>query len=68
MDTAINIAMIVVSVVLMIVILMQAGNSSFTGDTSSIHRTRRGVERTLFNLAVGTGVVFVLMAIISSFR
>lgn len=68
MDTAINIAMIVVSIVLMIVILMQAGNSSFTGDTSSIHRTRRGVERTLFNLAVGTGVVFVLMAIISSFR
>jgi preprotein translocase subunit SecG len=68
MDTAINIAMIVISVVLIFVILMQSGNSSFTGDTSSIHRTRRGVERTLFNLAIGTGVVFVIMAIISSFR
>jgi preprotein translocase subunit SecG len=68
MDTAVNIAMIVISIVLILVILMQAGNSSFTGDTSSIHRTRRGVERTLFNLAIGTGVVFVIMAIISSFR
>jgi preprotein translocase subunit SecG len=68
MDTAINIAMIVISIVLIFVILMQSGNSSFTGDTSSIHRTRRGVERTLFNLAIGTGVVFVIMAIISSFR
>lgn len=68
MDTAVNIAMIVISVVLIFVILMQSGNSSFTGDTSSIHRTRRGVERTLFNLAIGTGVVFVVMAIVSSFR
>ena len=68
MDTAINIAMIVVSIVLILVILMQSSTSSFTGDTSGIHRTRRGVEKTLFNLAIGTGVVFVLMAIISSFR
>ena len=68
MDTAVNIAMIVISVVLMIVILMQAGNSSFTGDTSSINRTRRGVERTLFNLTIGIAVVFVVMAIVSSFQ
>ena len=68
MDTAVNIAMIVISLVLILVILMQSGNSSFTGDTSSIHRTRRGVERTLFNLTIGTGVVFVITAIVSSFR
>ena len=68
MDTAINIAMIVISIVLMLVILMQSGNSSFTGDTSPIHRTRRGVEKTLFNMTIGTGIVFVLMAVISSFQ
>lgn len=67
MDTAINIVMIIVSLVLILVILLQASNSSFQGDASSIHRTRRGVERTLFNLAIGTGVVFVVLAIISSF-
>ena len=67
METAINIAMIVVSIVLILVILLQSSTSSFTGDTSGIHRTRRGVEKTLFNLAIGTSVVFVVMAIISSF-
>ncbi|CAN5611579.1 preprotein translocase subunit SecG [soil metagenome] len=67
MDTAINIVMIIVSLVLILVILLQASNSSFQGDASSIHRTRRGVERTLFHLAIGTGVVFVVLAIISSF-
>jgi preprotein translocase subunit SecG len=66
-DTAINIVMIIVSLVLILVILLQASNSSFQGDASSIHRTRRGVERTLFNLAIGVAVVFVLLAIISSF-
>lgn len=67
MDTAINIAMIVVSIVLILVILMQSSTSSFTGDTSGIHRTRRGVEKTLFNLTIATAVVFVAMAIVSSF-
>lgn len=67
MDTAINIVMIIVSLVLILVILLQASNSSFQGDASSIHRTRRGVERTLFNLAIGTGVVFVALAVVSSF-
>ena len=66
--TTVNIAIIVISVVMIFVILMKSVNSSFTGDTSSIHRTRRGVERTLFNLAIGCGAVFVIMAIISSFR
>ena len=66
METAINIAMIVVSIVLILVILLQSSTSSFTGDTSGIHRLR-GVEKTLFNLAIGTSVVFVVMAIISSF-
>jgi len=68
MDTAINIAMIVISIELIIVILMQSGSSSFTGDTSAIHRTRRGVEKTLFNITIGSAVVFVIMAIISSFQ
>lgn len=67
MDTAINIVMIIISLVLILVILLQASTSSFQGDASSIHRTRRGVERTLFNLAIGIGVVFVVLAVISSF-
>jgi preprotein translocase subunit SecG len=62
--------MIIVSVVLILVILLQTKGSSFSGafggDTSSIYRTRRGVEKTLFQFTIATGVVFVILAIISS--
>ncbi len=70
MDTAIRLAMIILSIVLILVILLQTKGSSFSGafggDTSSIYRTRRGVEKTLFQFTIGVGVVFVLLAIVSS--
>lgn len=70
MDTALRLIMIIVSVVLILVILLQTKGSSFSGafggDTSSIYRTRRGVEKTLFQFTIATGVVFVVLAIISS--
>jgi preprotein translocase subunit SecG len=62
--------MIIVSIVLILVILLQTKGSSFSGafggDTSSIYRTRRGVEKTLFQFTIGIGVLFVVLAIISS--
>jgi preprotein translocase subunit SecG len=62
--------MIIVSIVLILVILLQTKGSSFSGafggDTSSIYRTRRGVEKTLFEFTIATGIVFVILAIISS--
>ncbi|MFN2589769.1 MAG: preprotein translocase subunit SecG [Actinomycetota bacterium] len=70
MDTAINIVMTIVSVVLILVILLQTKGSSFSGafggDTSSIYRTRRGVEKTLFQFTIIVAGVFVLLAIVSS--
>lgn len=70
MDTALQLVMIVVSIVLILVILLQTKGSSFSGafggDTSSIYRTRRGVEKTLFQFTIGVGVLFVLLAIVSS--
>ncbi len=71
MDTAINLVTIIVAVVLILVILMQTKGSSFSGafggDTSSIYRTRRGVEKVLFQFTIGASVLFVVLAIISSF-
>jgi preprotein translocase subunit SecG len=50
---------------------MQTKGSSFTGafgnDAGSINRTRRGVEKTLFQFTIGTAAVYVLLAIASSF-
>ena len=70
MDIAINVAMLIVTVVLVLLILLQTKGSSFSGafggDTSSIYRTRRGVEKTLFQFTIGTAVVFVLLSIVSS--
>ena len=70
METAINIVMIIVSVVLILVILMQTKGSSFSGafggDTSGIYRTRRGVEKTLFQMTIGITVVFVALALVSA--
>ena len=70
MTTAINLVMIIVSVVLILVVLLQTKGSSFSGafggDTSSIYRTRRGVEKMLFQFTIGTAVVFVALAIVSN--
>ena len=71
MQTAINIAMIILSVLLISLILMQTKGSSFTGafgsDAGSINRTRRGVEKTLFQVTIGTAGVYVVLAIANSF-
>ena len=70
MDTAINLVMIIVSVVLILVVLLQTKGSSFSGafggDSSSIYRTRRGVEKSLFQFTIGIAVFFVILAIISN--
>ncbi len=67
MEAAFDIAIIIVSVVLVMVILLQTKGSSFSGafggDAGSINRTRRGVEKTLFQFTIGTAAVFVLLSI-----
>ena len=71
MQTALNIVMIILSVLLITLILMQTKGSSFTGafgsDAGSINRTRRGVEKTLFQVTIGTAGVYVVLAIANSF-
>jgi preprotein translocase subunit SecG len=71
MQTALNIAMLIVSIVMILLILLQTKGSSFSGafggDTGSINRTRRGVEKTLFQFTIGTAGVYVILAIASSF-
>jgi len=70
MQTALNIAMMIISIVMVILILLQTKGSSFSGafgsDAGSINRTRRGVEKTLFQVTIGTAVVYVALAITSS--
>jgi preprotein translocase subunit SecG len=69
-DTAINLVTIICAVTLIGVILLQAKGSAFNsgfGGDSSVQKTRRGFEKTLFDFTIVTAVVFVIFAIISSF-
>jgi preprotein translocase subunit SecG len=67
MHTALDLAMLIVSIVLILLVLLQTKGSSFSGafggDTGSINRTRRGVEKTLFQFTIGTAGVYVVLAI-----
>lgn len=68
MDTYLMIATIIVAVTLTGVVLLQGQNSglgsAFGGD-SGIYRTRRGVEKTLFNMTVILASIFLLLSLIT---
>lgn len=65
-----DIIQFILALVLIFVILMQTKGSSmggiFGGESSSVYRTRRGFERTLFQFTIGLSVLFFLIAVINS--
>jgi preprotein translocase subunit SecG len=65
----INIVQIIVSAALIVVIMLQAkgagGLGGIFGGEGSFFRTRRGVEKTLFNFTIVLAALFVLTSIIS---
>lgn len=67
--TTLNIAQILVSVVLAVILLLQAKGSGFgagLGGTTSMFRTRRGIEKTLFQLTIVLVVLFLGMSLLSA--
>ncbi|MEA2639351.1 MAG: preprotein translocase subunit SecG [Chloroflexota bacterium] len=63
-----NAAQILVSLLLIVLVLMQLRGSGFStgySSDSSIYRTRRGMERTLFQMTIGVGVAFVVLSVLS---
>ncbi len=70
MGPYLNLAQIIISVALVTVILMQTKSSGglggiFGGD-GSLFRTRRGVEKTLFNFTVVLAVAFLVVSLLSA--
>jgi preprotein translocase subunit SecG len=60
-----NVAQIFVSVCLILVVLLQARGSGFggaLGGSSTFFRTRRGAEKTLFQLTIVLVIVFILVS------
>ena len=67
MVTYLNIALIIISVLLVLSVILQskgAGLGGLTGaDTGSIFTARRGVERTLFWITIVLSVIFFALVI-----
>ena len=62
---ALNIGEILISIVLILVILLQAKGSGFgagLGGTTSSFRTRRGLEKTLFQATIFLTILFLAMS------
>ena len=70
MQVPAEISQIILSVLLVAVILLQTKGSSFSGamggDSGSIYHTRRGLEKTLFQLTIGLAIVFVAVAVFTA--
>jgi len=63
-----NVIQIVLSVALVLVILLQVrggGLGGIFGQADTVFRTRRGLERRLFQLTVVLVVLFIIVAIIA---
>lgn len=68
MQTYLNIAQIVLSVALILAILLQVrggGLGGIFGQADTVFRTRRGAEKTLFQLTIILVVLFIIISIIS---
>jgi len=69
MEVYFSIAQIIISIALTVVILFQIRSSGlggmFGGTETAIYKTRRGVERTLFNITFGLAVAFFIITILN---
>ena len=67
MNDFMNLIQLLISVLLVVVILVQVneGGGGLFGSASSTVRTRRGLEKTLYQFTIFLAVLFVVISIIS---
>lgn len=70
MTNYLYIVQIILSVALIGVILVQSKGAGglgglFGGGDSGVYKTRRGVERTLFQVTVGLGIIFLIFSVVN---
>ena len=68
MSIYLSIAQIVIAVALIIAILLQVkggGLGGIFGQADTVYRTKRGVEKTLFQITIALTVVFVALSIVA---
>ena len=68
MQTYFSVAQIVLAIALILVILLQVrggGLGGIFGQPDSVYRTKRGVEKTLFQLTIALVVLFIILSIVT---
>ena len=68
MQLFLNISQIVLSVALVMVIMLQVrggGLGGIFGQPDTVYRTRRGLEKSLFQLTIVLVVLFIVIALVS---
>ncbi|GAB4121012.1 MAG: preprotein translocase subunit SecG [Roseiflexaceae bacterium] len=67
MEIALYIAIIILGSVLIFLVVLQGRNSGMQSrDSSSIYRTKRGLEKTIHQATIVLGVIFMVLALIAS--
>lgn len=67
MQNYLNIGQIVLSVALILIVLLQVrggGLGGIFGSPSTVYRTRRGLEKTLFQLTIALAAVFLVISLL----
>ena len=67
MQTYLSVAQIVLSIALIMAVLLQVrggGLGGIFGQPDSVYRTKRGLEKTLFQLTIALMVLFVIIAVL----
>ncbi len=68
MQTYLNVAQIILSIALILAILIQVrggGLGGIFGQADSVYRTKRGVEKTLFQLTIVLVVLFITVSVLA---
>ena len=68
MATYLYVAQIVVAIALILIVLLQVrggGLGGIFGQADTVYRTKRGVEKTLFQLTIALVIIFVILSIVS---
>jgi len=67
LGTYVSIAQIILAIALIVMIMLEVRGSSLGGfmggGDSPVYRTRRGFERTLFNLTIAVSIIFFIVSI-----
>lgn len=67
METALYVAILIISIALILLVVIQGRTAGLQSrDSSSIYRTKRGLEKTIYQATIVLAVLFLVLALILS--